>query len=271
MLLISNPACSISASVLTRISELGGQVVLCGKNFQPSGIFLPVNSQGAHSERLDLQINATVPLKRRLWSQIVKQKIRNQSAALAAFSEDTAILKSLITKIQSGDSTNVEAQAARNYWPRMLGIEFRRNSEEAINSLLNYGYAILRAAMARAIVATGLTPALSLHHSAKENPMALVDDLMEPFRPLVDVIVRRLVSWNMDFVAPETKTELASILTIDLSVDEETTTLPPVLLRCCYSYLKSLKEKSVKLDLPVFERTFKEIASSSVMERAEGA
>lgn len=249
ILLITNLGCSMSGAAINALLERGAQVVFCGKNFVPNGMLLPLITHLTQSEKLNLQIKASAPLKKRLWAQIVCSKIRNQAAALEAFGQSSGALHALAKKVRSGDPDNIEAQAARYYWPKLLGEDFRRDKcQEGANSLLNYGYTIIRAAMARAVAASGLTPCLSLHHSSKENPFALVDDLVEPFRPMVDAYVFRLVNYNMDFICPDTKTELCSLLMVDLETRESSTTLPQLMINYCYGLLECYAGKKAKLD-----------------------
>jgi len=262
VLLISTTACSLSVSVLANLIENGSQVIICGKNYIPSGVFLPVSTMLGHYDRLQTQINASLPLKKNLWTKIVESKVLSQIHALEAFGEDAESLRVLIPKILSGDPSNIEAQAARCYWPRLMGPEFKRSTiADDSNVLLNYGYTILRASMIRAIVASGLNPSLPIHHSARSNPAALADDMMEPFRPLVDVIVRKLVAWKLDYLSPDTKVELSSILTMDIYTEQQCSTLPIILQRLCQSYLNSLTIKKESLEYLNLGSTMEELAT----------
>lgn len=263
ILLISNRACSLSVAVLTALAEHGAQVVFCNDNFTPAGVFIPSQSSRAYAERLELQIKASVPLKRRIWTKIVESKVKNQIAVLDTLNIDSTSLKLLVAKIQSGDSTNIEAQAAQRYWPLLMGENFRRKRLASdANILLNYGYTVLRAAMIRSIVAAGLNMALPLHHSAKENLAALADDLMEPFRPLIDLIVKRLVNFNLDYLCPEVKKEITSCLTIDIYRDKEVSTLPIIMHDLSLSLIESFKSKKAGLSFLDLRSTFKELFSN---------
>ena len=176
-----------SNALLVRLASLGIPTVLCGDNHRPAAVAWPVESHHVQTGRMNDQASAGKPLKKRLWTQVVRAKIQAQGATLAAVGAPHEGFQLLSRKVRSGDPDNVEAEAARRYWPLLFGREFRRDRDAGgINSLLNYGYAILRAAVARAVMGAGLHPSLGLMHTNRSNPMVLVDDLMEPFRPTVD-------------------------------------------------------------------------------------
>lgn len=163
--------------------------------------------------RFDAQIRAPLPMRKRLWAEIVRSKLRHQAAVLGAIAKPTAPISALIPRVRSGDSTNVEAQAARRYWSLLFGPEFRRDrNADGPNAMLNYGYTVMRGAVTRAVVAAGLHPTLGLFHSHQGNAMRLVDDLIEPFRPLVDAEVHRLHCDGAVAVDSEIKRALAAIL-----------------------------------------------------------
>jgi CRISPR-associated protein Cas1 len=155
---------------------------------------LPLRANALQTQRMLAQVSVKAPVKKRLWQQIVKAKIMAQAGTLGGLHSDDGGLTVLADRVRSGDPMNVEATAARRYWPLLFrDVEFRRRFDaEDQNRLLNYGYAILRAAMGRAVCAAGLHPSLGLHHKSRENPWCLCDDLMEPYRPLVDFEVARM-------------------------------------------------------------------------------
>jgi CRISP-associated protein Cas1 len=174
-----------SNNLLVTLATRGVPVVLCGPNHQPAALVWPVDGHHAQAGRMSDQAGASAPLKKRLWQQIVRAKILEQGAALAATGAEPGGFRLLARKVRPGDPDNVEAEAARRYWPLLFGPQFRRDTEGGgLNGLLNYGYAILRAATARAVMAAGLHPSLGLMHSNRGNALVLVDDLMEPFRPI---------------------------------------------------------------------------------------
>jgi CRISPR-associated protein Cas1 len=197
------------------------------------------------------QANASAPLKKRLWQQIVQAKILAQGAALAAVGAEAGGFRLLARKVRSGDPDNVEAEAARRYWPLLLGSDFRRDTDGGgLNGLLNYGYAILRAATARAVMAAGLHPSLGLMHANRGNALVLVDDLMEPFRPLVDRTVHRLNGEGIADVTSEAKAALARIMIVDLPADEGMSPLMTCLERLAGSLAKAYAGETDRLVLP---------------------
>lgn len=186
-LVVNAHGCAYTNNVVTMLAERGIAMVVCGPNHLPKAFLWPVDGHHAQSTRMAAQLEASKPLKKRIWQQLVRAKIRQQAANLAAWGRPAGGFHLLERKVRSGDPDNVEAQAARRYWPLLFGNEFRRDTAGGgVNGLLNYGYAILRSGVARAVMAAGLHPGLGVHHSNRSNPMCLVDDLMEPFRPLVD-------------------------------------------------------------------------------------
>lgn len=255
VLILNGSGATITTNLLNSLLEAGCMVVVLGKNYLPSGIFYPTNPHHLHKQKINLQIEATKPLQKRLWQAVVKAKILNQAAVISTFSGgEERQLTQLAKKVSSGDKENLEAQAARKYWQRLFGKNFRRNFDDAgINSLLNYGYAILRSAVARAIFAAGLHPAIGIHHSNQSNAFCLVDDLMEPFRPVVDFVVKTIVDKNgkIDELTPEIKKSLAKILNIDLSTSVGTTPLSNCLARLAQSFVRSLEEQKSVLDFPL--------------------
>lgn len=200
--------------------------VLCANNHNPVAIIWPLVGHHRQAERMDAQLAAKKPLQKRLWQQIVRAKILWQAHVLKSVSQPDAPLSALVKRVSSGDAKNVEAQAARRYWPLLMGKGFIRDTDaEGANSLLNYGYTVLRAATARGVLAAGLHPGLGLHHCNPYNTMRLVDDLMEPYRPLVDLLVWRLVREGAENVDKNSKRELVHLLYQDFTTSYGTTPL----------------------------------------------
>lgn len=197
------------------------------------------------------QWDAPRPLIKQAWKQIVITKIRMQAAALAAMGQPSAPLERIARAVQSGDTGNAEAQAARLYWPMMMGKAFRRDADlPDINALLNYGYTVLRAATARAVVAAGLHPTIGLFHSNRANAFALADDLMEPFRALVDLTARAIAESSGPEVTPPAKRRLAEIIALDLPLTGETSPVSVTLSRLAISLAQSFETKRLALALP---------------------
>lgn len=197
------------------------------------------------------QIAATLPLKKRLWKQLVQAKIIAQAAVLEAIGAPSPALIAMARRVRSGDPSNVEAQAARRYWPELLGRDFRRDRDrDGANALLNYGYAVMRAACARAIVASGLHPTIAVHHSAGHNDFALADDLIEPFRPYVDLAVWGMLREGRDAVDGETKARLAGLLAEDLPCTHGVSPLAVTIRRAAQSLATAFMGEAETLDLP---------------------
>ena len=243
---------SYTNNLLVALAERGAPFVLCAANHNAVGMLLPVDGNFQQAKRFDAQLAASLPTIKRLWADIIKAKLTQQASALEAAGKASVPLMALVKKVRSGDPDNIEAQGARRYWSLLFGSEFRRDQGEAgINSLLNYGYTVLRASMARAVVAAGLHPTLGLHHCNQGNPMRLVDDLMEPFRPVIDLKVWQLVRNHERHVTPETKRALVRTMYDDMQTGAGAT---PVII-CTQKLATSLAQIFVgereKLDLPL--------------------
>jgi len=194
-LILSNPQVSLTHAVLSGIMERGGAVIACNAARLPVGLMLPVEQHGTQTKRFALQASAKPTLNKRLWKQVVQAKIRAQAAALNRVNGSDGGLATLAARVTSGDKGNLEAQAAQRYWPLLFtDPNFRRRFEaDDQNRLLNYGYAVLRAMVGRALCAVGLHPSIGIHHHNQYNPYCLADDLMEPYRPIVDETVVEIV------------------------------------------------------------------------------
>lgn len=240
-----------STSLLVELAERGAPVVLCAANHAPKSVLLPLEGHHLQGARMRAQWQAKAPFLKQAWKKVVIAKIRMQAAALDAIGEPPAPLHMMLRRVQSGDSTNLEAQAARYYWPRLMGPDFRRNaSGNDENALLNYGYTVLRAATSRAVVVAGLHPTIGLFHSNRGNAFALADDLMEPFRPLVDLTVRRLVSDRGANVDTAAKQALARLIATDLPFGDGITPVSVALTKLATSLGQSFETSSLTLALP---------------------
>lgn len=242
---------SHSSNLLAALAERGTPFVLCGNNYQPVGMLVAIDGNYQQAKRFDAQLSAGKPLCKRLWQSLVRAKLGMQAGVLEHIAQPFAPVSALIEKVKSGDPDNIEAQAAQRYWPLLFGNTFRRDRKaEDHNSLLNYGYAIVRSATARAVIAAGLHPSVGLHHSNTYNAFRLVDDLIEPFRPLVDLRVYALARSQQHEVNRRTKTILADLLYTDLPQKDGTT---PV-IQCINNLATSLAQiflgDKQKLTLP---------------------
>jgi CRISP-associated protein Cas1 len=243
---------SYTNSLLVALSERGAPFVLCAANHNAVGMLLPIDGNYQQAKRFDAQINAGKLLRKRLWAEIVKAKLQQQAATLEAAGEPTAPLTALANKVRSGDPENLEAQGARRYWTLLMGDDFRRDQNAGrVNGMLNYGYTVLRAATARAIVAAGLHPTLGLHHSNEGNAMRLVDDVMEPFRPMIDLKVWQLARKGEDEVTPETKRALVHTLYDDMQTAAGATPVMACMQRLATSLAQVYLGERDKLDLPL--------------------
>ena len=179
---------SYTNNLLVALAERGAPFVLCSANHNAVGMLIPIEGNFEQAKRIEAQIAASQPTHKRLWAAVVRSKLEQQAAALEATGAPTAPLTALAAKVKSGDPENLEAQGARRYWGLLFGEGFRRDQDGGgLNGMLNYGYTVLRATTARAIVAAGLHTSIGLHHSNDTNAMRLVDDVMEPFRPMIDL------------------------------------------------------------------------------------
>jgi len=214
VLIADTPTARYTHGTLVELLRHNAAVVFCDEKHLPAGMLLPVEANSVQAQRLHAQAEAKKPLLKRLWQQIIRAKIHRQAALLQELGRlEYAFLRELARKVRSGDPQNVEAQAARFYWPALFGREFRREREGSPpNGLLNYGYMVVRAAVARALCGAGLHPSLGLHHSNKYNAFALADDLLEPLRPVVDRAVQRLVASGQVDVDAKTKPVLLGLL-----------------------------------------------------------
>lgn len=253
-LMLTAEQATLSKPVMVKLADEGVPIVICGTNYHPVSLTLPYSAHHQSTRILRLQIESSLPLRKRLWRSLVVGKINHQAIVLSGCcpekSVDVRQLKKLSTKVKSGDPENIEAQASKVYWRAMMGKEFRRNSdsEDFLNSALNYGYSVIRAACARAVVAAGLLPALGLHHQNQNNPFCLVDDLMEVYRPLVDWTVAKMES--ADNLSIEHKKSLTRLLQADVISGATGTTVTGSMQKLAFSLAKSYEEKEPNLQIP---------------------
>jgi CRISPR-associated protein Cas1 len=238
-------------SLLAALANQGTPVVICGSNHRPQGVLWPMEGYHRQGARVRAQWSASAPFVKRAWKAIVIAKIGMQAAALEAIGHPPAPLRMMMRRVQSGDAGNTEAQAARYYWPLMMGASFRRDANgSGANLLPNYGYTILCAATARAVAGAGLHPAIGIFHTNGTNAFALADDLMEPFRPLVDLTVRRIVMTDGPDVTPAAKSVLARLIAFDMPFPGETSPLATALTRLASSLGQSFETRRLLLALP---------------------
>lgn len=243
---------SYTNNLLVALAERGAPFVLCGSNHNAVGMLLSIDGNFQQAKRLDAQIGASKPTHKRLWAEIVKSKLQQQAAALEATGAPTAPLSALANKVRSGDPDNLEAQGARRYWGLLFGDEFRRDQDgEGLNALLNYGYTVLRAATARAVVAAGLHPTLGVFHSNEGNAMRLVDDVMEPFRPVIDLRVWQLARQGERHITPDTKRALVRTLYDDMQTSIGATPVMSCIHKLATSLAQVYLGERERLELPL--------------------
>lgn len=249
---------SYSNNLLVALAERGVPFVLCGSNHTVAGMLWPMAGHHQQAHRIEAQLACNLPTRKRLWAEIVRAKLLNQAAVLAATGLSSVPLKGLARRVRSGDPDNIEAQGARKYWPLLMGPLFRRDPQgDDLNGMLNYGYTVLRAATARAVVAAGLHPSLGLHHSHDNNPMRLVDDLMEPFRPVIDWAVYQMRIRGSTEVNNESRRALVACLYHDLQGANGATPVMVAIQRLATSLALVMLGERKRLELPypgVWER-----------------
>jgi CRISPR-associated protein Cas1 len=243
---------SYTNNLLVALAERCAPFVLCAANHNAVGMVLPIDGNFQQAKRFDAQIAANQPLIKRLWAEIVKSKLQQQAAALEATGAPFVPLSALVRKVRAGDPDNFEAQGARRYWGLLFGEDFRRDQQGAgLNAMLNYGYTVLRAATARAVVASGLHPTIGLHHSNEGNAMRLVDDLMEPFRPMIDLKVWQLHKQGVGQITPDSKRALVKTLYDDMQTSAGATPVMVCAQKLATSLAQVFMGEKDKLDLPL--------------------
>lgn len=234
VVILQNPAIVITQAVIIACQKNNVVLVFCDERHLPYSVLLPISEgNNLHNKVLQQQLNLKLPSKKRLWQQVVKQKITAQAKTLKMLDKTYKPVERLAENVKAGDPENVEAQAAQTYWKLLFGNEFRRDVElDGINNLLNYGYAIMRAMVARAIVGSGLHPAIGLHHHNQYNGLCLADDLMEPFRPWVDFKVYQMTQCNPQLeVNKESKIPLLNLLSETVIWEQQNM---PLMVACHY-------------------------------------
>ena len=225
VVVLDNKQLTITQGALGALLENQVAVITCDEHRMPSGLMLPLAGNTTQSERFRHQIEASLPLKKQLWQQTVQAKILNQSSVLRnQRGMECGNMEAWARQVKSGDAENLEGRAAAFYWPALFGrIEGFRRDREGIppNNLLNYGYAVLRAVVARSLVGSGLLPTLGIHHHNRYNAYCLADDIMEPYRPYVDRLVAEIVACGRDIseLTTEIKGKLLSIPVLDVVIN----------------------------------------------------
>lgn len=255
VMMISAYGATMTKEVLVCLAERGAITVLCDNHCIPSAVVIPTSPNYEMPLRVKAQVEARIPLKKRLWQALVMAKLVHQGRVLESLGNQSGARKlyHLSKEVESGDSHNREAVGARFYWKNLFGEQFSRSKDGPWpNGALNYGYTILRSAVTRAIYSAGLLPLFSIHHENATNPFPLADDLMEPYRPVVDYLVYTEVRSHYSELNPEVKRIISQVLWTDLFVDNTCTPLYQGLEQMCYSLVQSYKEKKCRLEIPEF-------------------
>jgi CRISPR-associated protein Cas1 len=248
-MVIDTPQASLSVPLLTACMEAGLAVIITDPKHLPSGVMLPFHRHFRQGGMARLQVDQTEPFRKRLWQTVVRTKIENQGAVLKVLGRaDSGPLAAMARLVGSGDPENVEARAARAYWSRLWS-NFRREDEADLrNALLNYGYAILRACVARALVGMGFLPAFGIHHASVTNAFNLADDMLEPFRPFIDLLVWRHLG-GMDearAMSLEDRQAMAGAMMENATIGEDEVTLLVAAERLAASLARAMEERRVE-------------------------
>ena len=252
---------TITHALLSALLDNNVAVITCDETHHPNGLLMPLSGHTVQTEKFKAQIDASLPLKKNLWQQTVQQKILNQAEVLKRKELETENMMYWAESVRSGDPDNYEARAAAYYWKSLSPVlcqgdlNFKRERLGLPpNNLLNYGYSILRAMVARGLVASGLLPTLGIHHRNKYNAYCLADDIMEPYRPFVDVVVLRIVEKEtaIDELSTEIKKELLGIATVDIKIKDERSPLMVGMQRTTSSLAKCFEGELKKIYFPEF-------------------
>ena len=251
VLLIENRQTTVTAAALSLLGQSGCTVFFCDERHMPCACLLPFMQHSRNTAVIRQQLDISEPLKKQLWKSIVVARINNQAACLAQLGreEEASGVRSLASRVRSGDADNVEATAAAKYFRHLFGPDFSRGEENAVNASLNYGYAILRGCVARNLASYGFLPALGLHHRSELNAFNLADDLIEPFRPLVDLIVGMTFEGESG-LSTDMKRRLVNALNLDLTSGGQRHSAAYAVERADQSLSRSLAENTVRLVLP---------------------
>lgn len=256
MVVLDHQQITITHGLLSSLINNNTAVITCDSSHMPNGLFLPLSGNTEQNERFREQINSSEPLKKQLWQQTVTAKINNQ---LSVLKKNKVPINNMVTwakKVRSGDPDNYEGRAAAYYWKnifKQLPDFIRDRYGEPPNNLLNYGYAVLRAVTARSLVGSGLLPTLGIHHSNKYNAYCLADDIMEPYRPFVDLLIKNIIDNGEDFyeLTPSIKKQLLEIPTLDVMLNDERSPLMVALQKTTASLSKCFSQQLRKILYPI--------------------
>ncbi len=243
---------TFSANLCSRLANAKIPLIICGTNQTPSSVLWPVDGHFAQGLIMQAQASANKPLNKRLWQALVKAKIKAQAEITGFYTLPNKGLLRFSQLVKSGDVDNIEAQAAKLYWSMFFDDAFKRDRKaDGVNAALNYGYTVLRAATSRSILAAGLHPSLSIHHKSRGDALRLSDDLMEPFRPYIDWVVRRIwENHKIEDLSPEIKAQIVSVLGVDLKSNAGTSPLQTCIDHLAQSLSSIYQGDEKQLSLP---------------------
>jgi CRISPR-associated protein Cas1 len=277
VLLVWHTGVSYTHAVFTELLKYGAAIILCDGHYLPAGMMLPLESNTVQTERFRAQIEAKEPVKKQLWRQLVRAKIAHQADVVKDDERASKFLRGLRDRVRSGDPDNIEAQASKRFWAAFMpgekswipacagmtgegNVGFRRETEGGMppNNLLNYGYMVMRAAVARAICSAGLLPTLGIHHRNKYNAFCLADDVLEPFRGFVEKKVRTIVQETANLselseLTPARKEKLLEVLYEPIEIGGFTGPLMVGLHRTAASLQRCLAGEQKEIELPVYD------------------
>lgn len=255
MVVLENPQITLTSSVLQAFTSEKVALISCNDHYMPNGMFLPFEANTEQTKTMLLQTEVSAPLKKQLWQQTVKQKIHNQAKVLDRLNLNSQRLHHLKEQVLSGDTTNCEGQAAGHYWNQLFSTDFTRGQERSTpNAQLNYGYAVLRSIVARALSASGLHPSLGIFHRNKYNAFCLADDIMEPYRPFVDwLVVEMLQKEPSEDLTREQKIELLQLSQIDITIGKIKRPLFHAVSSTTAGLNRCFKRELRKIPFPEFE------------------
>lgn len=256
IIILDHQQITITHGCIAALLENNAAIITCNQSRHPTGMMLPIDGHNTQSERFRYQIDASQPLKKQLWQQTVQAKILNQAAVLFNRNIPCENMVHWAKSVRSGDPDNYEGRAAAYYWKNVFPkkIDFFRGREgDPPNNLLNYGYAILRAIVARGLVCSGLLPTLGIHHRNKYNAYCLADDIMEPYRPYVDEIVLGIIDRGENFLELGTsiKTQLLGIATVDVQFEKNKSPLMVGLQSTTSSLAKCYEGTIRRINYPI--------------------
>ncbi len=261
-IILADRQTTLSAAILSRCITAGISIISCDEKFMPIGMFLCLDGHSQQQNITTAQLDSSLPLRKQIWQSTISAKVKNQAAVLKAFGQQFKLLEKLSSSVKSGDSTGIEAQSARYYWQQYFGFvnahhginqaTYRKREGYPPNNWLNYGYTILRAMVARSLTGSGLLPVQGIHHHNKYNAYCLADDIMEPYRPMVDKMVIGLCLENelVIDIPQAVKNVLLQLPTMDCALEGKKYTVYSAIERSTASLAQSFTNKENKILYP---------------------